>query len=26
MRLQGIGNRLAPTLFGFQWIIVAKRS
>lgn len=26
MRLQGIGNRLVPTLFAFQWIIVAKRS
>ena len=26
MRLQGIGNRLAPTLFAFQWIIVARRT
>lgn len=26
MRLQGIGNRLTPTLFAFQWIIVARRA
>lgn len=26
MRLQGLGTRLAPTLFAFQWIIVAERS